>query len=243
MRRTHAAGGGVGERIILCSSCGTKNHVAGGQSRATCEGCGKLLTVRAGLLADLSRIRWGMLPFVGAAIAGLIYFGPSWVATSYYGPLTTSGGVGSKPSLPDFAPSEPVFAEAPVYIAPGLINPPRNPSRAELTVRTRARSNYFVKLVNPTTGNEIMSFYLQGGSPLTVNVPAGRYELRYAAGQVWYGPKYLFGPDTAYAKADELFPFSVTRTPDGWSYSTWTVELILQTGGNLKTTPIDASEF
>ena len=85
--------------------------------------------------------------------------------------------------------------------------------------------------------------YMQGGQPLTVNVPVGTYELRYAVCQVWYGPVYKFGPDTAYAKADDLFAFSVTRTIDGWSYSEWTVELILQTGGNLETTPIDASEF
>lgn len=88
-----------------------------------------------------------------------------------------------------------------------------------------------------------MSFYVRGGSPLTVNVPVGTYELRYAAGQVWYGPKYLFGPDTVRKKGDKLVSFSVTRTADGVTWTEGTVELIPQTGGNFPTTTIDASEF
>jgi hypothetical protein len=55
--------------------------------------------------------------------------------------------------------------------------------------------------------------------------------------------EYRFGPDTTYAMAEDVVPFSETSTIDRWNYSDWTVELILQTDGNLETKAIDASEF
>ncbi len=63
--------------------------------------------------------------------------------------------------------------------------------------------------------------------------------MRYATGKTWYGTKHLFGPETAYAKADEPFDF----TFNGYQYSGYTVELILQTGGNLRTSSISAANF
>lgn len=228
----------MGERIILCSACGTRNRIAAGQRTVVCEGCKKPLSVKGGLLADLARIRWSVVFLLGLAAV---------IAVAYLREQSTNTPPGKSstfaPDLPQIIPSTPVFAESPVYITPGLVKSPRNPSRAQLTLQTKAGANYYVKLVVPSTGAEVMSFYVRGGQSLTVNVPVGTYELKYAAGQTWYGPAHKFGPDTAYAKADEPFYFSVTRTAEGWSYSAWTVELILQRGGNLETTSIDASQF
>lgn len=122
VRSTHAASAGkiVGQRIILCSSCGNKNHLPQGLRHAACEGCGKPLAVRAGLLSDLSRVRWGMLFFVAVAIVGLTYLGPSLLATS-------GNRVSPRPNLPEIVPSTPAFSQPPVYIAHGLITVPAIP--------------------------------------------------------------------------------------------------------------------
>jgi hypothetical protein len=228
----------VSEHIILCSSCGTKSRIAAGQTQASCDGCGKALAIRGGLFADLTRVRWSavFLVVIIVVIAAAYFHNPSLVATA-------KRHVSSKPNLSEVFPSTQAFSQPPVHITPGLVKAPRDPSRARLTVRTKAGANYFVKIATPLTGTAVMSFFVRGGMPLTVNVPVGTYELRYCAGQVWYGPIHKFGPSTACHKADDLFPFSVTRTADGWSFSSWTVELILQRQGNLDTTPMDPREF
>jgi hypothetical protein len=99
--------------------------------------------------------------------------------------------------------------------------------------------NYFVKLVYAGTNTEAASYYVEGGATADFLAPLGTYELRYAAGQTWYGDTELFGPDTAYAKAVGTFDF----VDDGTQYTGYTVELILQEGGNLSTQGISRSEF
>ena len=69
-----------------------------------------------------------------------------------------------------------------------------------------------------------MTLFLRGGTPFQTQVPLGNYELRYAAGDTWYGETHLFGKNTKYAKASDTFNF----TFDGNRYSGYTVELILQ---------------
>ncbi|GEM_PF-2860719 len=110
---------------------------------------------------------------------------------------------------------------------------------APLTVRASAGTNYYVKLEDIQTRREVASFFIRAGETLNVNVPAGRYEMKYATGPNWYGPKYLFGPQTAYSKAEAVFDFSF----DGYRYSGYTVELIQQAGGNLSTGQINPSQW
>lgn len=69
--------------------------------------------------------------------------------------------------------------------------------------------------------------------------PLGTYELRYAAGQTWYGTTHLFGPETSCSRADSQFEFR--ETPDG--YSGYTVELFLQVNGNLRTRTLAREDF
>jgi len=82
-------------------------------------------------------------------------------------------------------------------------------------------------------------FFVRSGEKTTIEVPVGNYELRYAAGERWYGEEYLFGPGTAHRKAEDAFQFRA----DGERVSGFTVELIKQSGGNLKETDIEPSEF
>ena len=82
-------------------------------------------------------------------------------------------------------------------------------------------------------------FFVPSGETASVRVPIGVYELRYAAGETWYGEEYLFGPETVYMRAEERFEFRI----DDKRVSGFTVELIKQTNGNLKETALKPSDF
>ncbi len=110
---------------------------------------------------------------------------------------------------------------------------------APLQIVTKPGLDYYVKLVDLRTGLDAVGVYVSGGRATEVEVPLGSYEMRYAAGQTWYGLATLFGSKTVYAKADSRFDF---RMENG-GYSGYTVELILQTNGNLRTSTIRAEQF
>ena len=81
--------------------------------------------------------------------------------------------------------------------------------------------------------------YIEGGSYFETNVPLGNFELRYAAGDIWYGQNHLFGPETVTVKANKLFEFSIEDN----QYSGYTLELIKQIGGNLSVSKIPIEKF
>ncbi|HMG78501.1 MAG TPA: hypothetical protein VK591_07450 [Xanthobacteraceae bacterium] len=105
---------------------------------------------------------------------------------------------------------------------------------SELTIKTAPGSNYFVKLVD-ASGRTARSYFIQGGFTETFPVPLGTFALKYAIGKSWCSEADLFGPDTAVSQADDTFTFTEDQS--------WTVELILQRHGNLRTHLISRSEF
>jgi tetratricopeptide (TPR) repeat protein len=113
---------------------------------------------------------------------------------------------------------------------------------ARLTIATRkGGGHYFVRLRTVGTGELIAEVFVREGQRASIEVPLGTYELTYATGRTWYGPKAgaLFGPETGYAKADDTFTFRI----DGNQILGYTVELYLQAYGNLETEPMSAREF
>jgi hypothetical protein len=59
----------------------------------------------------------------------------------------------------------------------------------------------------------------------------------------WCGGVDLFGPDTIFSEAEDVFSFERTFTGDGYTTTHWTVELILRPGGNLRTKKITRDAF
>lgn len=110
---------------------------------------------------------------------------------------------------------------------------------APLTVKTSGTDDYYVALKHTTTSSKNMSFYVRGGSTVTIDVPLGVYEIYYASGSAWYGKDDLFGTDTAYYKCEDVFPF----TASGDGYDGWTLTLYPVANGNLETDAIDPEEF
>jgi len=110
---------------------------------------------------------------------------------------------------------------------------------APLNIVTDPDRDYFVKLIEVTTGENAMGIFVRGGSVAEFEVPLGSYEVRYASGLTWYGLGDLFGPETSYAKAAETFAF----TEDADGYVGYTLTLIMQEGGNLDTLAIAPESF
>ena len=112
---------------------------------------------------------------------------------------------------------------------------------APLSIKTSPNGgyHYFVKIVDVVNHRELGSYFIRSGGILEIKVPVGTYEIRYASGKQWYGTGYLFGPETAYSKAESLFTFSF----DGYQYSGYTIELIMQRNGNLRTSGIQPSQW
>lgn len=110
---------------------------------------------------------------------------------------------------------------------------------APLEIRTQFGCNYYVKIVHWITKAEIMTAFVRGGQPFETVLPLGSYEIKYAAGQSWYGPVLDFGEQASYSRCDDRFDF--IRTYNG--YNGYTIELILQHNGNLETDPISADDF
>jgi hypothetical protein len=96
-----------------------------------------------------------------------------------------------------------------------------------------------VKLSDYYTGRAVLSVFVHGGSTVNLDVPIGTYKIKYASGEHWYGATHLFGPDTAYSKADSSFDFRVI----GNQVSGYTLTLYKVVDGNLQTTPISPNEF
>jgi len=109
----------------------------------------------------------------------------------------------------------------------------------------RGDETYFVKLKGKPResylpGVDTFGVAVRAGRTVTVDVPlCGEdrmiYDLYYGAGTAWYGFDYLFGPEGTYSRTSEQFPFEKGA---GWS-----VELILQPGGNLGSAGLDYDEF
>lgn len=114
------------------------------------------------------------------------------------------------------------------------------PRVAPLEIRTQPNTgNYIVKLQQPGSTSSEMIFFVRGGGSANVEAPLGAYELKYANGSTFFSTKCLFGIYTTRSKAKTIFNFSSS----GGRVSGYTVELILQRHGNLRTETINENEW
>ncbi len=226
---------GMAERLILCSGCGTKNRIASGVAgQPKCGSCGKPLTV-----PGFSGGGGGVLkkPLTWLVIGGIVFGGYHLIQQDKKSGVRYSNS-GSTPTSIVAQAAEPTFNESPIQASHGVMQRSSRQGVAPLGVKTSRGSNYFVKLVD-MSGRTVMTMFIYGGRYFETEVPLGTYEMRYASGATWYGPKHLFGPKTSYAKADSRFDFRL----NGNTYSGYTVELISQVGGNLSTSHISPANF
>ena len=122
----------------------------------------------------------------------------------------------------------------------GIIKKNFSASNGYLKIKTKAESNnYYIKLSNLQNNQQILSAFIRSGSTLSVHVPFGVYELKYAAGHNWYGTDFLFGTSGSYAKLPTLIIFTEKDNPIGG----FTIELIPSQYGKLNTEIISEYDF
>lgn len=110
---------------------------------------------------------------------------------------------------------------------------------APFEIRSASGGNYLVKLVDAYSKSDVLTIFIRGGVVVNVDVPLGSYEVRYAAGDRWYGYEHLFGPETVCSKADKTFTFKV----EGNQISGFTLTLYKVSHGNLHTSKIPRANF
>lgn len=106
-------------------------------------------------------------------------------------------------------------------------------------VTSGEKVHYFVKLTDWNTDKLVQTIFVRAGHTAETTVPLGSCRLKYAAGETWLGKDKLFGEKTIFSKAEKRFDF----IRKGNKVSGYSVELILQTGGNLSTVRIPRSEW
>ncbi|MDR2714942.1 MAG: zinc ribbon domain-containing protein [Coriobacteriales bacterium] len=110
---------------------------------------------------------------------------------------------------------------------------------APLSIKTSSGDNYYYVLLKMESGFKALSVFIYPGKTVDIDVPLGKYYLYYATGKEWYGTENLFGPDTVYSKADDIFIFYEAND----YVNGYTVELIPRRGGNLSTSSASSSDF
>ena len=65
---------------------------------------------------------------------------------------------------------------------------------------TASGCSCLLELVDENTSKVVVDVFVKDGRTEDVRVPAGTFEIRYAAGQKWYGGDSPFGPGTSYSK-------------------------------------------
>jgi len=85
------------------------------------------------------------------------------------------------------------------------VNPPptstigrsrRRNAIAPLAIETESGTNYLIKLVRVDDKKAFILIFVKGGEEYSTKIPLGTYNIREAAGLIWYGLKDLFGPST-----------------------------------------------
>lgn len=102
-----------------------------------------------------------------------------------------------------------------------------------------SEENYFIKIVDAFSSKVVMTLFVYGGQKFETKVPLGSYRIRYASGVTWYGEDNLFGAQTTFSEADDVFVFSVSES----KISGYTIQLIPQLNGNLSTKSINRNQF
>lgn len=100
-------------------------------------------------------------------------------------------------------------------------------------------THYFVKLEDSASSKSILTVFVRAGRQVDIQVPLGTYVVKYASGRRWYGYQHLFGPESSYNRADTTFAFR----REGNQMKGFSITLYAVPGGNLKTSPIKASDF
>lgn len=103
---------------------------------------------------------------------------------------------------------------------------------SDITIETSYDLDYAIKLINVNDGSLVIAFYAQAGGLCYM---AGDYYILYAAGTTWQSADELFGPDTLYYVADDIYSVNPDNAP--------TITLDIYGGTGIPSTQITGDDF
>lgn len=244
--------------LVTCKQCGTQNRV-GEIPRGKKVICGNCRSVLGGIgspslprqTGKLSGTAWAWIAILGISLVAWIVNSSRSSARNCSPKSSTLQSQQSRSYPQDhssgFSRNIPSTPTKPAFSEPEQVLPPHGKVTwysngdpvAPLEIRSSRGSHYVVKLSDYYSGRAVLSVFVHGGSTVNLDVPLGTYRIKYASGEHWFGSTHLFGPDTAYSKADSSFDFRVI----GNQVSGYTLTLYKVVDGNLQTSPISPNEF
>jgi hypothetical protein len=102
-----------------------------------------------------------------------------------------------------------------------------------------SNGNFLMKMTDADTDELAAIYFIHRGTTIEIEVPLGTYKIKFASGDKWYGHTHLFGPSTIYSYIQDKLTFFIS----GNYANGHTIELAPRVGGNLKTPPMNASEW
>lgn len=176
------------------------------------------------------RIIWGVIAAIVFIVIGANSCGssPSTSKSTSYSSTSTYSSTTPKPTSTLTPVSMP--ASGKVFYCSTTDRP------SSFKVTNNGSSNYYMKFVKAGTDTKVITFFVRANSTVTIDMPAGKLELRYAYGSTWYGESKLFGENTMYAKDEEYYDF----TNYTWEISLYTT---INSGQDMDVEYIGADEF
>jgi hypothetical protein len=207
------------DNIIRCKQCGQLNRILPHQSdqRPICRKCRSILEpshqkIEPG--SDLRNYRSLFLRLIPVIIllSLAIYLMTGGLKPENFTLTKPQGTVPTiQPMVKHSTPKEVPFTQ-PQQPLPGSGIVQRF-TESELIARFKINgeksSHYLIKLVDYYTKYPVLMIFVRMGDTVSVKVPFGTYEARFASGNNWYGFKYLFGPKTIYQKSYSEFEFEI----------------------------------
>ncbi len=147
------------------------------------------------------------------------------------------------PSIAEETPTPYLPPEQPTPTNGHIFKQPTQECIAPFTIETQAQdSNDYYIYLQHCDGNSSeydISFFVQGGNTVEIEVPLGTYKIYYCSGSKWYGTEYKFGENTQYSTSDDLLEF---YHDNEYVYGN-TITLYPVSYGNFETEYIDEYEF
>ncbi len=111
-----------------------------------------------------------------------------------------------------------------------------------LTVHSDSRA-VLVKAERMEDPAQYVLFFVGRGSQGTVRLGDGRWRIKYAAGDTWYGTEELFGAGTTFQRTVQEFTYQTRVNGDRVRYTEVTLTLTPKQGDSDEAVPIDREDF
>ncbi|MCH8568544.1 MAG: J domain-containing protein [Balneolales bacterium] len=79
---------------------------------------------------------------------------------------------------------------------------------APLELLATTDRNFLVRIINSDNRLPAMTVFVRAGRQLHLRLPDGDYNIRYTAGNSWFGPDHKFGPNGQFFEESQTFTFS-----------------------------------